>query len=64
MQPSRIAVAQVAQKVRFDVSLREELLIAPETGFAGSEERLRYFIVPDQAPSTTVNRIGPLGEEL
>ena len=32
--------------------------------YAGSEERLRYFIVPDQAPSTVVKHIGPLGEEL
>lgn len=32
--------------------------------YGRSEERLRYFIVPDQAPSTGVTRIGPLGEEL
>ncbi len=31
--------------------------------YAGSEEVLRYFIVPDQAPSTGAKRIGPLGEE-
>src|SRR5262245_43001011 len=29
----RITVPEVAEKVRFDVSLREELLIAPETGW-------------------------------
>lgn len=29
-----------------------------------SDERLRFFIVPDQAPSTVAKRIGPLGEEL
>jgi hypothetical protein len=40
MQRSRITVTQVAQKVRFDVSLREELLIASETGLAGGEEDL------------------------
>ncbi|HQW72679.1 MAG TPA: hypothetical protein PLG46_01125 [Ornithinibacter sp.] len=43
-----------AKDTSFEVHLR----------YAGSEERLRYFIVPDQAPTTTVNRIGPLGEEL
>ena len=43
-----------AKDTSFEVHLR----------FSGSEERFRYFIVPDQAPSTTVNRIGPLGEEL
>jgi hypothetical protein len=32
--------------------------------YANSEERLQYFIVPDQAPSTVARRLGPLGEEL
>lgn len=43
-----------AKDTSFEVQLR----------YAGGEERLRYFIVPDQAPSTIVTRIGPLGEEL
>lgn len=32
--------------------------------YAGSEELLRFFIVPGEAPSTEARRIGPLGEEL
>jgi G3E family GTPase len=31
--------------------------------YADSEERLQYFIVPDEAPSTVARRFGPLGEE-
>jgi hypothetical protein len=40
MQGRRITVTQVAQKVRFDVSLGEELLVASEAGLAGGEEHL------------------------
>lgn len=32
--------------------------------YRGNDERLRYFIVPANAPSTVVKHIGPLGEEL
>jgi hypothetical protein len=48
---------------RADVSVKDTSFEV-HLRYGGSEERLRYFIVPDQAPSTVVNRIGPLGEEL
>jgi hypothetical protein len=48
---------------RADVSVKDTSFEV-HLRYAGSEEQLRYFIVPDQAPSTIVNRIGPLGEEL
>lgn len=48
---------------RADVSVKDTSFEV-HLRYADSEERLRYFIVPDQAPSTIVRRIGPLGEEL
>jgi hypothetical protein len=48
---------------RADVSVKDTSFEV-HLRYAASEERLRYFIVPDQAPSTVGNRIGPLGEEL
>lgn len=48
---------------RADVSVKDTSFEV-HLRYAGSEETLRYFIVPDQAPSTVVKRIGPLGEEL
>ena len=48
---------------RADVTV-EDTSFEVHLRYAGSEERLRYFIVPDQAPSTVVKRFGPLGEEL
>ena len=48
---------------RADVSVKDTSFEV-HLRYAGSEETLRYFIVPDQAPSTVVTRIGPLGEEL
>jgi len=48
---------------RADVSVKDTSFEV-HLRYAGSEEQLRYFIVPDQAPSTVVKRIGPFGEEL
>ena len=48
---------------RADVSVKDTSFEV-HLRYAGSEEQLRFFIVPDEAPSTTVNRIGRLGEEL
>lgn len=48
---------------RADVSVKDTSFEV-HLRYAGGEERLQYFIVPDQAPSTVAKRIGPLGEEL
>lgn len=48
---------------RADISV-EDTGFEVHLRYARSEETLRYFIVPDQAPSTAAKRIGPLGEEL
>ena len=48
-------------KPRADVSV-EDTGFEVHLKYAGSEEVLRYFIVPDQAPSSVVRRLGPLGE--
>ena len=48
---------------RADVSVKDTSFEV-HLRYAGGEEHLRYFIVPDQAPSNIVNRIGPLGEEI
>src|SRR5689334_19635784 len=43
MQRVRITVTEVAQEIRLDVTLREELLIAAEARFAGGEELLVHL---------------------
>lgn len=44
-----------------DVSVKDTSFEVRLT-YAGDEEVLRYFIVPDDAPSSVVRRLGPLGE--
>ncbi|WP_372728835.1 hypothetical protein [Nocardioides sp.] len=50
-------------KPRADVSV-EDTNVEVHLRYANGEEVLRYFIVPDQAPSTAGASLGPLGEEL
>lgn len=54
---------KLALRPRADVRV-EDTSFEVHLRYAGSEETLRFFIVPDQAPTTAVTRIGPLGEEL
>src|SRR5947209_874058 len=45
MELPRIAVPEVAEEVRLDVTLREELLLAAEAWLAGGEELLVHLHV-------------------
>ena len=49
MQRAWIPVPKVAEKVRLDVPLREEFLIAAETGLAGGKELLVHLGVIEAA---------------
>src|SRR5205809_3658079 len=54
MQLGRIAVTEVAEEIRLDVTLREELLIAAEAWFAGREELLVHLCVIEAGHRPTV----------
>src|SRR5713226_8294319 len=45
VQPARITVPQIAEKIRLDVPFGEEFLLAPETGLAGGKELLVHLRV-------------------
>src|SRR5207248_7351233 len=62
VQFAGIAVAEVAEEIRFHVAFRKEFLLAAETGLAGGEELLVHLGIVEARHRTAIEAQRPRGE--
>src|SRR3989442_12214029 len=63
LQRAWIAVPKVTEEIRFDVPFREELLITPETWFAGGKEFLVHLGVIEAGHGPAIETERPRGHD-